>query len=122
MKKLQGHQLVYCTKTCFKVQVSTQRINIGAPKRVARAIFSPPMTTSKERAFIVDSGASLHTMSNSDLTPEEQQAVRKSKDPAFIMTATVSTHTSEEATENMCDLDKFVQVQLLKESLAVQSP
>ena len=39
-------------------------------------VSSPPMTTSKE--IIVDSRASLHMMSESELTPEEQETIRKS--------------------------------------------
>ena len=31
-------------------------------------------------------GASLHMMSNIDLTPEEQETIRKSKDPSVVMT------------------------------------
>ena len=38
----------------------------------ASNVSSPSKTTSKERGFIVDSGASLHMMGKSDLTPEEQ--------------------------------------------------
>ena len=34
---------------------------------------SPPMTTSKEREFIVDPGASFHVVSNSHLTPAEKK-------------------------------------------------
>ena len=41
------------------------------------------MTTSKEKDFIVDSGASLHMMSKSDLTPEEQGTLQKSSDPSI---------------------------------------
>ena len=40
-------------------------------------VSSPCMTTSKERAFIVDSEASLRMMSKSDVTPEEQEANQK---------------------------------------------
>ena len=50
-----------------------------------------PMTTSQERAFIVHSGASLHMMSQSDLTPEEQETIRRSKDPSVVMSANGTT-------------------------------
>ena len=33
----------------------------------------------------MDSGASLHMMSKSDLTQEEQETVQKSKDPPVIL-------------------------------------
>ena len=51
-------------------------------------------------------------MSISDLTPEEQETLQKSKDPSVIMAATVPTHTKEEATTNVCELDMFLPVQL----------
>ena len=35
----------------------------------------------------MDSGASLHMISQSELTPEEQETIQKSKDPSVIMTA-----------------------------------
>ena len=69
----------------------------------------------------MDSGASLHMMSKSELTPEEQQTIQKSKDPSIIMTAHGTTRTIEEATVCVCDLDMFVQVPLSKESPAVRS-
>ena len=60
--------------------------------------------------FIVDSGASLHMMSKSDLTPEQQDKIQKSKDPSVTMNANGTTHTTEEATVYVCVLDMFVQV------------
>ena len=39
-----------------------------------------------KREFSVDSGASLHMMSKSELTPEERETIRKSKDPSDIVT------------------------------------
>ena len=61
---------------------------------------------------MVDSGASLHVMSKSNLTPEEQEAILKSKDPSVIMSAHGTSHTTEEATVSAFDLDMFVQVQV----------
>ena len=46
-------------------------------------------------------------MSKSDLTPEEQDTIRKSKGPSVIMTANGTTHTAEVATVYVCDLDTF---------------
>ena len=71
---------------------------------------SHPMRTSREREFIVDS------MSESDLTPEEQETIQRSKDPS-VMTANGTARTIGEATVCVCDLDIFVEGQLLKESL-----
>ena len=58
-------------------------------------------------------------MIKSDLTPEEQRLIQKSKDPSVIMTANGTAHTTEEATEYVCDLEMIVQVQLLRESPAI---
>ena len=69
----------------------------------------------------MDSGASVHMMSQSDLTAEEQETIQKSKDPSVIMTAKGTAHTTEEATVYVGDLDMFVQVPLFKESPAVLS-
>ena len=57
-------------------------------------------------------------MTKSDLALEDQVTIRKSKDPSVIMTANGTTHTTEEATVHVYDLDVFVQFQWLKESLA----
>ena len=48
------------------------------------------------------------------MTPEEQETIRKSKDPSVIMTANGTTRaTEEEATVYVFDLDMFVQIQKL---------
>ena len=60
-------------------------------------------------------------MSESALTPVEQETIQKSKSPSVIKTPHGTTHTTEKATENVCDLDIFVQVQFLNESPAVLS-
>ena len=61
-----------------------------------------------------DSGVSLYMMSTSDLTPEEQETIQNSKVPSVILTVNGTTHTTEEATIHVCDLDMSVEVQLLK--------
>ena len=60
-------------------------------------------------------------MSKSDLTPEEEETIRKSQEPCVIKTAIGTTHTTEGATVCVCALDMFVDAQLLKESPAVLS-
>ena len=64
----------------------------------ASNVSSPHMKNfERERDLIRDSGASLQIMNQSDLTPEEQETVRKSKDPSVIMTANGTTHTTEKS-------------------------
>ena len=67
----------------------------------------------------MDSGASLHMMSKSYSTPEEQETIQKSKDPSVLMTANGTTQTTQEATVYVCNLYMFVR--LLEESPAVLS-
>ena len=82
--------------TCTKYQVHILRINksssISSPESNSS---SPPVTTSKEGESTVDSGASLRMMSKSDLTPEEQETIWKSKDPSVVTTANGTTHRTE---------------------------
>ena len=63
----------------------------------------------RERKKIVDSGASLHMVSKSDLTTEEQETIQKSKDPSDTMTASGTIHTTEEAMVCVCDADMFIE-------------
>ena len=60
-------------------------------------------------------------MSDSDLTPKEQETIQHSKAPSAIMTANGTTHATEEATVTVCDLNMSVQAHFLKESPAVLS-
>ena len=53
-----------------------------------------------------------YMMSKSDSTPEHQETIQKSMDPSIITIAIGSTHTTEEATEDVCDLELCFQVQL----------
>ena len=57
---------------------------------------------------------STYLWSERNYTPKEQETIQKSKDPSVIMTAHGTTHTTEEASVYLFDLDMFVQVQFLK--------
>ena len=59
----------------------------------------------RKKEHLVDSAASLHVMSDSDLTPREQEPIQNSEDPSVIMTANGTTHATGEATVYICDLD-----------------
>ena len=66
-------------------------------------VSSPSVTRSEEKEFIVDPRASLEMVTESDLTPEEQETIiQKSKDPSVIMTANGTTRTTEEAAVQVC--------------------
>ena len=47
----------------------------------------PAPTTSEERQFVVDSGASMHMMSKKELSPAEMGTVKRSRNPAVVLTA-----------------------------------
>ena len=83
-----------------------------------------PASTSKlleEREFVVDSGASMHKLSKKDLSSDELETLRRSRHPAVVVTNEGEMRTIEEAQVYVHDLDLFVTVQLLDDTLAVLS-
>ena len=98
-------------------------------------IFQAPIRTTQEkvvasrsaseqtdREFIVESGASLHMMSKTDLTSGEKDTIRRSKKPTVITTASGSRQSRrKKATVYVNDLDVFVTMRLLEDSPAVRS-
>ena len=73
----------------------------------------------EEREFVVDSRASMHMVSKKDLNSAELETMRTSRSPTTEMTANGEVQTREEATENVKQLDLFVEVMLLEETPAV---
>ena len=67
----------------------------------------------------MDSGASLRVMSKSAVTSDESETVRKSKEPTVIMPANGKAKSTEEAAVYVDDLDVFIIMMLLEDSLAV---
>ena len=59
-----------------------------------------PASTLKpeEREFVVDSGASMHMISNKDLSNAEKDSLTKSCSPTIVITANGEVQTHEEAT------------------------
>ena len=47
---------------------------------------------------MLDSGASMHTLSKKDLTSAELETLRTSRNPTTVITANGEVQTSEEAT------------------------
>ena len=76
---------------------------------------------SEERDFVVDSGASMHMVSEKDLNSAQLETMRTSRSPTTVMTANGEVRTNKEATENVKQLDFFVNVMLLQETPAVLS-
>ena len=57
------------------------------------------------REFVVDSGASFHMMSMTDVTPEDQETVTVSRRLTTAVTANRIVRTTEQANEHVKDLD-----------------
>ena len=100
--------------------------NFTSSKRKDKATFySPaedwvlPVASTKEpeeRVFVVDSGASMHMVSEKDLNSAELETMRTSRSPSTVTTANGEVQTREEATVYVTELDSFVTVMLLKET------
>ena len=75
----------------------------------------------EEREFVVDSGASMHMVSEKDLNSAELETMRTSRSPTTVMTANGEVQTREEATLYVEQFDSFVKVMLLEETPAVLS-
>ena len=75
----------------------------------------------EEREFVVDSGASMHMVSNKDINKAELETARISKNPTIVMTANGEVPAKEKATVYFGELDLFVSVMLLENTPAVPS-
>ena len=85
-------------------------------------VMLPPSAQNlKERAFVVDSGASMHMLSKKDLSSGELETIRKSRNPTTVVTANWEVQACEKAQVYVHDLDLFVTVQLLEETPDVLS-
>ena len=60
-------------------------------------------------------------LSKKVLSSAEMETLRRSRMPTKVVTASGKAQTSEEAQENVHDLDLFVTVQILEDTLAVLS-
>ena len=65
-----------------------------------------------EREFVVDSGASMHMVSEKDLDSAELATMKTSRSPTTVMTANCEVRTNKEATIYVKQLDFFVKVTL----------
>ena len=75
----------------------------------------------EEREFVVDSGASMHMVSKRDLDSAELETMRTSRSPTMVMTDNGEVQTREETTVYVKEVDLFVTVMLLEETLVVLS-
>ena len=63
----------------------------------------------------------MHMMSKKDLSSDELDSLRRSRNPTVVRTANGEVHTNEEAQVFVHDLNLFVTVQLSEETLPVLS-
>ena len=75
----------------------------------------------EEQEFVVDSGASAHMLSKKVLSSDELDTLGRSRNSTVVVTTNGKVQTDEEAQENVHDLDLFVTVQILDDTLAVPS-
>ena len=61
-------------------------------------------------------------LSKKALSSEEMGTVKRSRNPTVVLTVNGEVQTHEEAQVFLHDLNQFLTVQLLEETLAVQSP
>ncbi len=75
----------------------------------------------EEREFVVDSGASMHMISENDLSDAQMDTLTKSCSPTIVITANGEVPTHEEATVYVKELDIFLTVKVLENMPAVLS-
>ena len=81
---------------------------------------APSAIKSEEREVVVDSIASMHMLSRKDLNSALLETVKAFKSPKTVVTADGEVLTKE-ATVHVRELDLFVTVKLLEDTLAVLS-
>ena len=70
----------------------------------------------EEREIVVDSRASMHTVSKQDLNSAKLETMRTSGSPTTVMTANGEAQTREEATVYVKQLDLSVKIMLLEKN------
>ena len=84
-------------------------------------MLTPTSKSAEEREVVVDSGASMHMLSKKVLNSRWIGYFAKIQEPSVVLTANGEVHAKEEAHVYVHDLNLFVTVQLLEETLAVLS-
>ena len=82
---------------------------------------APSNLKPEEREFVVDSGASMHMISEKDLNDAEMDTLTKSCSPTTVITANREVQTHEEATVYVKELDIFLTMKVLENTPAVLS-
>ena len=84
MEEKQGKQLTFYTRTCtkFQVHIFENRHGFFKPSPVGNVLHLFKLHRKEENS--VDPGTSFRMMSDSDLTPKEQETIQHSKDPQLL--------------------------------------
>ena len=75
----------------------------------------------EEQEFVVDSRASMHMISKKDLSDTEMDTLTKSCSPTIVITANGEVQTHEEGMVYVKELDIFLTMKVLENTLAVLS-
>ena len=82
---------------------------------------APSTLEPEEREFVVDSGASMHMISEKDSNSAELETVTTSRSPTTVITANGEVQTHEEATVYVKELDIFLTMKVLENTPAILS-
>ena len=85
------------------------------------AMSAPTSKSAEERAFVLDSGASMHRLSKKIWSSEELETLRRSRTSTLVVTANSEVQTNEEAQGYVHDFDLFATLRLLEDTPAVPS-
>ena len=101
--------------------VSHLHVALHLPNRLHKkvVVLAPSSNKPGERETVVDSGVQVHMLNKNDWSSDELDTHRKSKNPTTVVTANGEVQTNEEAQVKVYDMDLFVTVQLLEDTLAV---
>ena len=87
----------------------------------AWVILAPSSTKPEEREFVIDSGASMHMLRKKTQAQANWKLFEDPGTPITVVTANGEVQTKEEAQVYVHDLELFVTVQILEDTLAVLS-
>ena len=84
-------------------------------------LLAPSTLNPEEREFVVDSGASMHMISEKDLNSSEMDTLTKSCSLTTVITANGEVQTHEKATVYVKELDTFLTMNVLENTPAALS-
>ena len=92
-------------KTIFELKEKNKTAFFSPSENWCMPAPAPSTLKPEDREFVVDSGASMHMISNKDLNSAEMDTFTKSCSPTIVITANGEVRTHEEATVYFKELD-----------------